>query len=298
MKEVKVIELSGRAKGKARLGRVNYKNTWFFAKEAVNICDMVWQIGEAYRRNGKVKRFKYPAELTKYFYFLYLTGSRLNEPLLGNPKIQFVHRNPVGGKVGASYINITKTNEKHFLQKVPLSDKDPGFDSMGRRRRKPLDLEKSKRDVNYMTLPILCESEFLMWKLITEEGDNLNVENIFKFKQWGKLYDARLSRFISRNFKTDLRDDRDILHKNTGITPHILRHMRAYNVLINHSIPDKIAMNWFAWSDQKMLYYYAHIKAQLKFKGQIELLDQNNILNDKYILNPKLIEGKYQFATS
>ena len=87
-------------------------NHWYFADLSKNVSEQVLAIGEAYNKrvkDGSIKHMNgHPVQLLRYFYFLYLTGSRLMEPMC-TPSPSIVLSN-TEGKV---YIEVQKVNEKH-----------------------------------------------------------------------------------------------------------------------------------------------------------------------------------------
>lgn len=239
-------------------------NHWYFADLSKNISEQVLAIGEAYNqriKEGSIKHINsHPVQLLRYFYFLYLTGSRLMEPTR-TPTPRIVLSN-TEGKV---YIEVQKVNEKH---------KSPdGKDS----------------DVIVQALPVFNEAEQRMWNFITDGGMSLNAEDIFELSQWKSTTKYNMNGLIKSNFKADLRDPNGKLHKNQGITPHILRHMRAYSVIVNYGAEVPYAIELFGWHDERMLYYYAHIRGRLHVNTQLEMLKRGHLLTNLKIDMAKAI---------
>src|SRR5690348_4325803 len=79
-----------------------HRNDWYFADLSVNVSEQVLAVGEDYNRRVKEGTIKhrngYPIQLQKYFYFLYLTGSRRMEPTMMTLAIKLEN---VGGNVVA-----------------------------------------------------------------------------------------------------------------------------------------------------------------------------------------------------
>lgn len=231
-----------------------YSNTWYFANLEKPACQQVWEAGMGYydklkkyeKRPGN--RTKHPVQLIKYFFFLFLAGKRLREPVNGNLSIKMVNSEE-------TYADIEALNEKH---------KDP----QGNPAMAPA------------AIPIFDTWEQLMWDFITDGNLTLNAEDMFKFQEWRSLKKDNLSHLIKRNFKIDLKDTVGDVHRNCGITPHILRHMRCFNVLINHNTSPELAIIWFGWNDQRMVYYYAHIRNMLTKRNQLEMLRARKLLTN------------------
>ena len=68
-----------------------------------------------------------------------------------------------------------------------------------------------------------------------------------------------------------------------GITPHILRHMRSYDVLINHKLHKnrELVKLWFGWTENKMLDYYPHVRDMLQVTDQEEMLRDLDVYKDE-----------------
>ena len=230
-------------------------NHWYFADLSKNVSEQVLAIGEAYNKrvkDGSIKHMNgHPVQLLRYFYFLYLTGSRLMEPMC-TPSPSIVLSN-TEGKV---YIEVQKVNEKH---------------------RSP---DGKERDVIVQALPVFNEAEQRMWNFITDGGMLLSAEDIFELHNWNSTTKYNMSLLIKANFKADLRDPNGKLHKSQGITPHILRHMRAYSVIVNYGAEVPYAVELFGWHDERMLYYYAHIRGRLHVNTQVEMLKRGHLLTD------------------
>lgn len=208
---------------------------------------------------------KYPALLTKYMFFMYLSGSRCMEPILSE-NLQLEVRSDRGN----NYIYIKRVNEKHH---------EPN----------------GERQQIEVIVPIFCEHERKMWRYITNSGKEMNTKQIFKFDDWTKethydkkIYESKLThdklnRYIA-NFRIDLRDSNNSLKKQCRLTPHILRHMRAFNMLINHRAPDPLIVGIMGWSNTQMLYYYAHLRNMLKQENMLKLARDSGFLDRKFNL--------------
>jgi hypothetical protein len=227
-------------------------NNWYFANLDELACKQVWEAGQAYYarvRDNKIRHsFSHPVELTKYFYMLWLTGARLRELLLQpSPAISFQHMD------GGTQVIMSHVNEKH---------KQPN----------------GERDVIDAEMPLFDEWEQKMWLFITDGVTVLNTDDIFKFSKWGSIEKSNLSHLIKTNFKLDLRDPNKRLHHEQGITPHILRHMRMFNVVLQHNVRPELAIKWFGWNNIEMVYYYAHIRQLLSIRNQHVALKNEGLL--------------------
>jgi integrase len=240
-----------------------HKNQWYFEKRD-NICAEIYKMGMAYlkkfdsRATTPKRHMAYPAQLVKYMFFIYLSGSRSREPLLSKDS-----RLELRSQNNSHYIYIKRRNEKHF-------------DSS----HNPVDLE--------VAIPIFCESERLMWKFITNGGKDMNMKYIFQFDDWARKYDKKgkqrheyLTLYMA-NFRVDLRDTEGVLHSNCPITPHILRHARAFNLLINHRAPEPLILGIMGWTSNQMLYYYAYLRNTLHIENLLKLAIEGGFFKTEY----------------
>lgn len=239
-----------------------YRNSWYLAN-LDDVCKQVWEIGQAYYQRFREKKTwpkrknKAPVQLVKYFYFLYLTGGRLCEPLLQPPQLE-LHNDKAG-----SYISITKINEKH---------KDP----------------QGNREKLNIILPIFDEWEERMWDFITDGGLLTNGKEIFKYGLFGAKEDKRtnewmvshdkIGQLVRRNFKADLKDANGNRKPHHSISPHILRHLRAYNLHIEHNVPKTLVAKWLGWRDERMFFWYVEIARAMSIKSQLDVIKANNLL--------------------
>jgi len=244
-------------------------NDWVLA-DLTDISRQIFQIGEEYRlmtlgKGNKPRHMnKHPQQLLKYFYFLYLTGSRLMEPAgveREKPSIT-IFNNPDG-----VWVQISKVNAKH---KAPN-----GVD----------------RQMITQVFPIFDEWEQAMWNRITDGGTQTNIDEIFQLKDWPSTKQDIISDLIKHNFKANLRDPNGKLHRDTGLIPHILRHMRTFNVVIERGVPDAQVVRWFGWTNSRMIYYYANMRQILEAKSQLELLKRTNHLTKLSVDLGKAMSG-------
>ena len=241
------------------------RNQWFF-EHSDKMCEEIYNMGKIYMEtmNDPKKRpkrhMKYPAQLTKYFFFLYLTGARAKEPILSlNLELQ------VRSEKDMNYIYVKQINEKHFDN-------------------------NNNRIETEVAIPIFCEHERLMWKYITNSGKDMNTKHIFEFEAWaikknkkGVVRQDNLTRYIS-NFRTGLWDLQGNLHKNERISPHILRHSRAFSMLVNHQAPIPLILGIMRWNSNQMLFYYTYLKRSMKFGNMLKMIKDSGYLDKKFNL--------------
>jgi len=236
------------------------RNMWYF-HNTTDLSKQIWELGQGYYKRminpeSKPKHpIKNPASLVKLLYFLFLTGARQQEPFLEPfPIVEIVQ------KPEWTYVVITHVNEKHPGQKV---------------------------NTVIETIPIFDEYEKKMWEWITDYGSAKDGESIFRYKAWKSTRKNNITALFNKNFTTTLEDPNHKVHKNEGISPHILRHLRAYHVLIRHNVPREMAQIWFGWDNQNMIDYYSDIRNVMKVSDQEKMLERSGLLHDK--------EGKPKF---
>lgn len=240
-----------------------YKNNWYLSN-LQNVSKTIFEIGKQVRLEGfetqAKNRYANRAGLVKLFYFLYLTGSRVGEGI--RPPMP---KATIDDYQGRTIIKILKQNEKHFMT-----------------------ADKTVREI--MTQQIILEDEWdtQMFNYIFDDGATPNLSFLQSFQCSTGLsqedYDRhrkQISNLIESNFKTDLTDgtyDNEgklKIYKKAGIVPHILRHLRTYNLLINKGHDEKYVQSYFGWNTADMIDTYLYIKNKLREMDQLQLLDKH-----------------------
>ena len=95
-----------------------------------------------------------------------------------------------------------------------------------------------------------------------------------EFKVFGEYpkNQPNMSAVIKRHFKTTLTDGENTDYQ--GITPHILRHLRFYNVKINKGYPDDLIQSYFGWTSKDMFEHYLYIDKQVRSVEQRQILER------------------------
>lgn len=250
--------------GKRRIPERRNSNTWDFADSGHLACETVFRSGQSFmlsRGTPEARRgnhVAYPAVLTKTFYFMFLSGCRQQEIFKKPYPTINLQTITEPGKPARYAVLLTHINEKHGM--------DPSNPTM-------------PKTIPLM-LPIFDEYELAMWNYITDGGVQTRAESIFRYDLWRSTGPKNIHRLIKTNFKADLRSPLGKVYYDHGITPHILRHMRAYNLLINHNVPEALCMRYMGWNSRQMLYYYAHIERMMQTKDQLSMLKQSGLLTD------------------
>jgi hypothetical protein len=236
------------------------KNQWFFT-DLSNVSRKIYEIGrataaQAYSGKGK-NRFQDTPALVKTFYLTFELGERIGENLQ-TPRPRVVSVFPFKG---INIVKIERVNEKNFEHyKVGAPNKigRPTFKGVG------------NREVITVNIPIDEEYDNKIWSYIFDNGSSMNLDFLKVFGGYENR--ARLSQLIERNFRANLTDGEKI-YKNAGITPHILRHMRDYNLRVNKGYPPESVQKIIGWHNEKMMHYYLMINKTLKDEEQLQFLE-------------------------
>jgi len=242
----------------------SYKNMWYFHNRSELICKQIWFIGQAYYermqepKNRPTHRIKNPVQLIKLFYWIYLTGARNQEAFKKPyPTLDIVN------KEGETRVIITHVNSKH---------KGPN----------------NTADTVTEMIPILDEWEQKMWNFSTDGNQESQAAKIFGYGAWKSYRKNNITSLFIKNFRTALESPEKEVFKNEGIRPHILRHMRTYNLLSDHRVPRDLAQLWMGWDSQYMLDYYAHIRQVMDSSKQLDILREKNLLTNLKVEGSKL----------
>ena len=231
-----------------------YRTAWFFV-EHKNLDKTIYDILESYLNQGKYSRFQ---ELwAKYFAVCYLGGFRRVEPFLSKVAIDKEEDN------GMKYYHLVKTNAKHFKSYYHLV----------KTNAKPL---KSNRKVNGKKvygerdrIPLLFtpanEYEASMWEFVAPHQREIIDFTPLLGSPLSRQSLADISRKFSMRFKAKITNGQ-LTEQNGGVTPHMLRHARTYDLHIIEGYPDYVVMKIMGWNSRDMIDFYEDIKAALNIK--------------------------------
>lgn len=245
------------------LGKKN-KNQYFFT-DLGNVSKQVYEVGKNTRERSYLNMghqgtpVKDLVGLIKLFYFLYLTGARIGE-MLRDPKPKILQ---TFSYKGYTFVKLQRVNEKNF-DKYEIT----GQNSRGR----PIYKGIGDREILTVNIPIDDAYDKLMWDYIFDNGANLNVNFLGDFGGYGDR--SRISHMISNNFRANLNDGERI-HKQSGITPHMLRHMRDFNLRVNKGYEPESVMKIIGWHNEKMMRYYLLINKTLGDNLQLQMFDKH-----------------------
>ena len=241
------------------LQKRDYRNDWWL-KDLSDISKSILNIGKQYRFNiytakSDGRRRMNATMLTQLFYSLYLTGARVGEFLKKPPLFrQFQDED-------YTWVHVEKLNEKHFTEY-----EQSGTTATGR----PVFSHKpgAQNKVMPQNIPIDTEAEREMWDFIFE-GNQYGTERKMDFSPICP-YEKRttITAAFKSSFKADLTDGEHI-YRQAGIVPHMLRHLRVYNMKFNKGYDDSLVQSYLGWSSREMIEHYTYILRQIKDEEQI-----------------------------
>jgi integrase len=266
-----------------------YKTAWFL-RDMNNISQ---QIYEAISKASAESSYSKNKELwLQYAAYIFLSGRRRMEPMLLNPTVSLIETRP-------RIYNITTVNEKHFIvkhrkkkaaetAKHPQEGIDPAYAKIlalleKRSKKKQPVVPGTERQIIQAPFMVMDKYEnalfqFIMKgrKLATLDFTPLLVGRTAKNISLG-MSTAELRQvgsYVSRDFtgrlKMNITDG--VKHLDNASVPlHLLRHIRAYDLLINKDYPPTIIQRLLGWNDIKMVYYYADIVNAFNAKEQISM---------------------------
>ncbi len=208
------------------------------------ILNLALAFENRYRGRWVGRHIGRPADIIRYFCWLYLTGSRKREPFLQPyPRIAVSKPSSLPWKV----VKVTRMLEKSFIK--------PG-----------------ERTVHEQNIPIFDATEDRLWKIVLDDYEVLDISDLFERMERHDAHNG-ITGIIERNFKADVREEATgKLIKKAPITPHMLRHHRAYNLYIERGLDDDLVVSLFGWRDARMLGYYAYINRSSRGLAQLQAL--------------------------
>lgn len=208
----------------------------------------------------RTKAFRYKELWAKYFIFLYLSGARRMEPFLSNPTVSKFEEE------GEMYYRIRRVNEKHFEGRKPrrqlLSQLFKAWNKHEQALFEFLLGEKNEVALDFTPLidPQNKHPEIAEHLQVAYNGrDELHYR-----------IGAQISTRFAQLFKADITNHENEKVSNTGIVPHMLRHIRAYDLLIGKDLPEGLCAKLIGWKPV-MLQYYADISRSMQEKEEMDI---------------------------
>lgn len=247
-----------------RGSRDEYHTAWQLSDNR-EIDKQMYNIVINFGRNTKV--FEHKVLWSKYFVFLYVSASRSVEPFLSNPAIHKTKDLDNKGEPITLY-HVTRINAKHFTTE-----------------------KKRKRQIITQTFRALNRYEESLFEYLLNGNIRVAIDfkdlfvnrknrkkELIQFKKdlylgKNKIINslvAQISKRFSQMFKADISNG-TIHLKNAGLRPHMLRHIRAYNLFASKDLPRAYVQSVVGWGDD-MVGYYSDIKEFMREKEQIAIL--------------------------
>jgi integrase len=107
--------------------------------------------------------------------------------------------------------------------------------------------------------------------LLPPKFQKMNLDTLLNMEFDSSLFSAITKRF--RIFKLPITNG-SIVEENNSIVPHMLRHMRAYDMKVIHSYSNSFIQKVFGWKKEDMISYYTDILHSLKLQDQLAELRQ------------------------
>lgn len=266
--------------------RKEYQTDWSLYNK-VGIDKTIYDVIQEFME--RTRAFRHKELWAKYIDCLYVSGARRRELFCTNPYIQKIIRK------GRVYYKIRRTSCKHFegrkLKQVGPVERD----EYGRRRRKSPTQELYKPHRKMLTQIWrprnnyeIALFEFLLdGKMETTidftpllQSRSMRQEKINRLQ--AELYEGRdpivekLMSEITKKFKILFKADITNGHNRIeygGLVPHMLRHIRAYNIRVEKHIPDYMIQRLLDWQEG-MVDYYTDIANAMQEEEEFDLYER------------------------
>ncbi len=207
------------------------------------ILEMNKEFEAKYASSWSGRHISRPMDLVRYFDWLYLTGSRKKEPFLKPyPKINIFKPKGFPWRI----VKVTRVIEKSFAN--------------------------GERTIHEQNIPIFDVTEDKLWRKVLNDYETFELDDLFSSMEKHDIHNG-LTGIIERNFHCNMREEATgRLLKDAPITPHALRHHRAYNLYIERGLDKDLVTSLFGWRDDRMLDFYAYINRSAKGQQQLQAL--------------------------
>ena len=227
---------------------VKNRNRLILVEEGDDTSEVIYRIGQEYLKkvNENTKNEKKIGKaclLVKALYFIYLTGSRVNEVFIKKPKLTYFKEKikTEKGTKEIEFVKVERVLEKHFL-----------------------DREKYIHQDMIQIIPANYGYEADMWSYIFDhfiygKEYTLDLSGIARLGTKKESLRKILRRLMVQNFKLKQKNPLTGEVVEEGITPHALRHWRAFNLRVEMGWGEIEVTRTLGWSSPKMIYYYVDI---------------------------------------
>ena len=108
--------------------------------------------------------------------------------------------------------------------------------------------------------------------LLPKRFQNLNPDELMSLGYESMMLSSITKRF--RMFKLPITDGKRVI-ENTNVVPHMLRHMRLYDLKIIHKYSNAFIQKTFGWNREMMVEYYLDIKNMLGKEAMLDEIKQH-----------------------
>ncbi len=258
----------------------NYKTNWTIQNKS-NIDRQIYEI--LIKTGEKTLNYKNKQLFFQYVLMLYLTGKRRIEPFL--TPITIIKMNVKG----INFYKVTSSVAKHYESNIKRCKICGEVLKSNKSVKEHRNLTKhndyihigKRRIVSHMWQAENKE-ESALWEYVCEQKSRITINfNSLLPPRYAKLQEKEKLVEYNRNngnllngitlkfkqFKTLVTDGRTTV--NTNIVPHMLRHLRAYDLIVNHHYKDILVQRLLDWDTHDMVYYYLDIKNMLQMEDEI-----------------------------
>ena len=233
-----------------------YKTAWYFYNPA-EIDKQVFDMIQNFLSNTRAFRNK--QLWSNYAALLYLSGARSVELFLKPPSLNKLIKND------KTYYQIHHINAKHFNDKRKREIIDIPFRAFNVYEDGLFQyLMQGRQTMKFDFTPLLSAANMRAFaKEDPEHTDSASLRKIM----------TTVTKRFNQMFKADITNG-DIRHEHGNVTPHMLRHIRAYDLWINEGMKPQFVQKVFGWKRLSMLEYYADLSRAMQTKEMLAELER------------------------
>lgn len=222
----------------------------------------------------------------QYVSLLFLAGKRRIEPFLYPVSIS-THR-----EGGEDYYKITSMVAKHYKDNTKKCCKCNAIIKGKNERKKHKEntghdryIMASSREMRGHYWRAENQYEKAFFRFLTKDRTNATIDfrPLLPRRYWNTDIDDLLKEYTKDNgnmfvgitskfkiFKTEITDGKKVVEGS--LVPHMCRHLRAYDLLVNHGYEPANVQRVLDWDNEHMPFYYSDIKDMVKAQEELEWL--------------------------